>query len=263
VSLELPVFETVVRSGFSLAVLVAILVWQWQAPCRELHASPWMRWLSNLGMGALNRILLQLLPLTWAAVVIADWTGGGLLKQVGAPLWLAILLSLIVLDFAIYLQHRLFHAVPWLWCLHRVHHSDTDFDVTTGVRFHPLEAMVSMLIKLVVVVVLGTPVIAIVIFEVMLNAMSLFNHGNVQLPGALDATLRRVIVTPDMHRVHHSIHHQEQQHNFGFNLSWWDRWLGTYQDQPVDGHRGMLIGVDQFRADDERRLYRLLSQPFR
>jgi len=174
----------------------------------------------------------------------ANW---GLLNIYEIPFVLAVVISVIAMDFIIYLQHVLVHAVPALWRLHRLHHADLDYDVTTGARFHPIEIILSMLIKFATIVVLGPPVVAVVIFEVVLNAMAMFNHGNVKLPLGLDRILRMLVVTPDMHRVHHSVEDDEANSNFGFNLSIWDRLFGTYRDQPRGGHEGMTIGIHKYR----------------
>lgn len=179
-----------------------------------------------------------------------------------APFWLALPASLLILDLAIYTQHVVFHKVAVLWRLHRMHHTDLDFDVTTALRFHPLEIVLSMLIKLVLVTLLGVPAVAVMLFEVILNATAMFNHGNVGLPRRLDRALRWILVTPDMHRIHHSIRPEETDSNFGFNLPWWDRLFGTYRDQPRDGHAGMTIGLEYFRDRRATRLYGLLLQPF-
>jgi sterol desaturase/sphingolipid hydroxylase (fatty acid hydroxylase superfamily) len=187
----------------------------------------------------------------------------GLLGLTGWPAWVKILLGIVTLDLAIYLQHVLFHAVPALWRLHRMHHADLDFDVSTGVRFHPIEILLSMLIKIVVVAAIGIPALGVLAFEILLNATSLFNHGNVRLPTAIDAVLRRILVTPDMHRVHHSIEPAETNSNFGFNFAFWDRLFGTYRARPAAGHAGMTIGVPQFRDHRELWLDRMLTQPFR
>ena len=170
---------------------------------------------------------------------------------------------MVLFDLAIYLQHVMVHAVPALWRLHRMHHSDLDFDVTTGARFHPVEILLSMAIKLALVAALGPPAIAVLIFEVALNGSSMFNHANLRLPGALDRCLRWIVVTPDMHRVHHSIVPFETNSNFGFCLPWWDRLFGTYRDQPGAGHVGMTIGIEEFRDPREQRLDRMLTQPVR
>ena len=185
------------------------------------------------------------------------------MHQIAAPAWVAVPVSVILLDLAIYLQHVLFHAVPALWRLHRMHHADLEFDVTTGVRFHPVEILLSMLIKLGVITALGAPAVAVLLFEVLLNATSMFNHGNVRLPRRLDGVLRWLVVTPEMHRVHHSIAPRETNSNFGFNLPWWDRLFGTYRAEPAAGHEGMTIGIEQFRDPRELRLDRMLLQPLR
>jgi len=176
---------------------------------------------------------------------------------------LAVVVCVILLDLVIYLQHVLFHAVPALWRVHRMHHADLAFDVTTGVRFHPVEILLSMLIKLAVVAALGAPALAVLIFEVLLNATSMFNHGNVRLAERVDRILRFIVVTPDMHRVHHSADAPETNSNFGFNLPWWDRMFGTYRPQPQAGHDAIRIGIEQFRDRSELRLDRMLLQPFR
>jgi sterol desaturase/sphingolipid hydroxylase (fatty acid hydroxylase superfamily) len=182
---------------------------------------------------------------------------------VALPWGLATLLSVLLLDLAIYAQHVLFHAVPVLWRLHRMHHADLDIDVTTGVRFHPAEIVLSMLIKLAVVGLIGAPGAAVLIFEVLLNATSMFNHSNVAMPPAVDRIVRLLVVTPDMHRVHHSIERRETNSNFGFNFPWWDRLFGTYRPQPEQGHEGMTIGIEIFRDPAELRLDRMLLQPLR
>jgi len=187
----------------------------------------------------------------------------GLFQSVALPTWIRFATSLLVLDLAIYLQHRIFHYVPALWRLHRMHHADLDIDVSTGTRFHPLEILLSLGIKLLVIVSVGAPPLAVLVFEIGLNATSLFNHGNVRIPSSLEPWLRWLVVTPDMHRVHHSIVRRETDSNFGFNFPWWDRMFKTYRSQPEAGHEGMAIGIEQFRDPKELRLDRLLLQPFR
>ena len=205
-----------------------------------------------------------LVPLAAVALAgAAEARGWGLFNSVALPQGLVVLVSVVLLDLAIYLQHVMFHAVPALWRLHRMHHADLDFDVTTGARFHPIEILLSMGIKLAVVMALGPPAVAVLIFEVLLNASSMFNHANVRIPPAIDAVLRWFVVTPDMHRVHHSIRRHETNSNFGFNLPWWDRLLGTYQAQPAAGHTDMTIGIEQFRTPRDLWLDRMLAQPFR
>jgi len=198
-----------------------------------------------------------------ALALLAETKGWGLLNAWPLPGWTAVIIAVLVLDLVIYLQHVLFHAVPALWRLHRMHHADLEFDVTTGARFHPIEIFLSMLIKLAVIGALGAPAVAVLVFEVLLNATAMFNHSNVRLPDRLDRILRWIIVTPDMHRVHHSVVVRETNSNFGFNLPWWDRLFGTYRPQPAAGHEGMTIGVEQFRDPAEQRLDRMLAQPFR
>ncbi len=189
--------------------------------------------------------------------------GLGFFNAMHVPIWLTILPSVVILDFVIYLQHVMFHAVPILWRVHRMHHADLDFDVTTGIRFHPVEIVISMGIKLAAVALLGTPAAGVLAFEVLLNATSMFNHSNIDIPKGRDAILRMFAVTPDMHRVHHSIVVRETNSNFGFNLPWWDRLLGTYRAQPEAGHDAMTIGIEQFREARELRLDRMLTQPWR
>ncbi|MFZ5485351.1 MAG: sterol desaturase family protein [Pseudomonadota bacterium] len=258
--------EPAIRLGFFLGIFALVALWERAAPRRALTVSKGLRWASNLGLVGLNTVLLRLLfPL--AAVGVAAFAaahGWGLLNHFQVPFWLAVAIAVIAMDFVIWLQHVMVHAVPALWRLHRVHHADLDYDVTTGARFHPIEIILSMLIKFATIIVLGPPVVAVVIFEVLLNATALFNHGNIRLPAALDRVLRRFVVTPDMHRVHHSVADDECNSNFGFNLPWWDRLFGTYRDQPRGGHEGMQIGIRGH--DDPREVDRLdgmLILPFR
>ncbi|MBX2867353.1 MAG: sterol desaturase family protein [Acidiferrobacterales bacterium] len=223
------------------------------------------RWLNNLGILALDVLLLRLVfPLL--AVGFAGFLsskGFGLFNLIELSGWLAFVATLLLLDLAIYLQHICFHKFPTLWRLHRVHHTDIEFDVSTGIRFHPFEMLLSMLIKLTVIALLGPPVLAVLVFEVMLNATSLFNHGNIRIPKAIDRWLRYVLVTPDMHRVHHSILQRETNSNFGFNLPVWDRLFGTYVAQPESGHENMTIGLEEHRSKGAGRLDKMLIQPFK
>ncbi len=258
--------EPAIRLGFFLGVFAIVALWEVAAPRRALTVSKALRWASNLGLVVLNTVVLRLLfPL--AAVGVAAFcaeNGWGLLNHFEVPFWVAVPLAVIAMDFVIWLQHVMVHAVPALWRLHRVHHADLDYDVTTGARFHPLEIVLSMLIKFATIVVLGPPVLAVMIFEVLLNATSMFNHGNIRLPLAVDRVLRWVLVTPDMHRVHHSIEDDETNSNFGFSLTWWDRLFGTYRDQPRAGHLGMTIGIRDFTNPREvDRLDGMLLLPFR
>ncbi len=257
--------EPLVRLSFFFGILVLMAVWEIVAPRRALTVSKVLRWANNLGIVFLNSILLRLV-FPAAAVgmaVFAQSRGWGIFNYFEAPYGVAVLVSVVFLDFAIYLQHVMFHAVPALWRLHRMHHADLDFDVTTGARFHPIEILLSMLIKFAVIVVLGPPAVAVVIFEVLLNATAMFNHSNVRMPTGLDGVLRLFVVTPDMHRVHHSIEDHEANSNFGFNLPWWDRLFGTYKTQPDAGHVDMTIGIRDHRAPKKvDRLDGMLLLPF-
>ena len=242
--------QTTIRLGFFFGILFVMGLWETLAPRRALTVSRALRWANNLALVFFNSLILRLL-FPAAAVGVATFAaaqGWGLLNYYTLPLSASIILSIVAMDLVIYLQHVLVHAIPALWRLHRVHHADLDYDVTTGARFHPLEIALSMLIKIATIVVLGPPVVAVIVFEVILNALAMFNHGNVGLPAPLDRLLRWLIVTPDMHRVHHSIEDDETNSNFGFNLSWWDRLFGTYLAQPRAGHRAMTIGIRHFRA---------------
>ncbi len=249
--------EAGIRLACFVGVFAAMAVWELLAPRRELATKkPW-RWANNLGLVFLNSLLLRVIAPIGAVGValLAERAGCGLFNVVSAPPWIAVTSSVVLLDFAIFLQHVMFHAVTLFWQLHMVHHADLDIDVTTGVRFHTVEILLSFGIKTGVVLLLGPPAVAVLIFEVLLNATSMFNHSNVRMPLGVDRVLRWLVVTPDMHRVHHSWHRQETNSNFGFNLPWWDRLFGTYQDQPADGHDGMTIGLHEVR--DERRSARL------
>jgi sterol desaturase/sphingolipid hydroxylase (fatty acid hydroxylase superfamily) len=246
-------------------IFAAMAAWEVLAPRREQRLARGSRWPSNIVIVALDTVLVRLVfPVTAVGVaLIAEARGWGLLHAFGVPMWVSVPAAVIALDLAIYLQHVLFHAVPALWRLHRMHHADLEVDVTTGARFHPIEILLSMGLKLGVVVALGAPAVAVLMFEVLLNATSMFNHSNVRMPARLDRLLRWIVVTPDMHRVHHSIAARETNSNFGFNLPWWDRLFGTYRAQPAAGHDAMTLGIEQFRDPAEQRLDRMLTQPFR
>ncbi|HRW65833.1 MAG TPA: sterol desaturase family protein [Candidatus Competibacter sp.] len=256
--------EPIIRLACFFAVLLAMMLWERRKPRRALSLPRARRWPANLGIIMVDNIVLRLVfpVLAVGAAELAAARGWGLFHGLNAPFWLALPASLLILDLAIYTQHVVFHKVAVLWRLHRMHHTDLDFDVTTALRFHPLEIVLSMLIKLVLVTLLGVPAVAVMLFEVILNATAMFNHGNVGLPQRLDRTLRWILVTPDMHRVHHSIRPEETDSNFGFNLPWWDRLFGTYRDQPRDGHTGMRIGLEYFRDRRAIGLDALLLQPF-
>jgi sterol desaturase/sphingolipid hydroxylase (fatty acid hydroxylase superfamily) len=247
------------------SVLVALIVWELVSPRRQRPLSRRSRWPGNLALVVLNTVVVRLLfPLgVTGAALWAQGRGWGLFNAVEAPGWLAFVVSLLALDLFIYGQHVALHRVPVLWRLHRVHHADVDVDVTTGVRFHPLEIVLSTAIKAVLVVALGAPAVAVIAFEIVLNATSMFNHANVGIPVGVDRVLRRVLVTPDMHRIHHSVRREETDSNFGFNVPWWDRLFRTYRDQPKDGQLGAVLGLGVFREPGELRLDRVLLQPFR
>jgi sterol desaturase/sphingolipid hydroxylase (fatty acid hydroxylase superfamily) len=257
--------EPLIRLSGFLIILVLMALWEVLAPRRPQSIGRLLRWPNNFGLVVLNTVVLRLLfPLAGVgAAFLAQTKDWGLFNIVSIPALLAIPAQLLLLDLAIYGQHVMFHAVPGLWRLHRVHHADLEFDVTTGLRFHPGEIAISMLIKLAVVLVLGAAPVAVLIFEVVLNATSMFNHGNVRLPVRLDRMLRHFVVTPDMHRVHHSIDRQETDSNFGFNVPWWDHLFRTYRDQPARGHDRMTIGIDRFREPRDLWLDRMLWQPLR
>ncbi|RFF28383.1 MULTISPECIES: sterol desaturase family protein [unclassified Wenzhouxiangella] len=256
--------EPIVRIGAFASIFGLMAVWEVLAPRRQRRVRKGYRWFNNLGVVVLNAALVRVLfpAAAVGTALFVETQGWGLLQLLDTPYWLTIVITVLVLDFAIWAQHVFFHAVPLLWRLHRMHHADLDFDVTTGLRFHPVEILLSMFIKAGVIVMLGAPALAVLIFEVLLNATSMFNHGNVRLPKPLDRILRWIVVTPEMHRVHHSWYPNETNSNFGFNLPWWDRIFGTYRAQPRDGHIAMTIGINLFRDPRELRLDRMLWQPF-
>lgn len=257
--------EPIVRLICFLGVLVLMALWERLTPRRPQSIKRLIRWPNNLGLVVLNTFVVRLLfPLAGVGMaLLAQAKGWGLFNIVPGPAWFAIPAGLLLLDLTIYGQHVAFHAVPLLWRLHRMHHADLEFDVTTGLRFHPGEIVVSMLVKLLAIVVFGALPIVVLAFEVVLNATSIFNHGNVRLPPRLDRVLRLLVVTPDMHRVHHSIDRRETDSNFGFNVPWWDRLFGTYRAQPALGHDRMTLGIDLFREERELWLDRMLLQPLR
>jgi sterol desaturase/sphingolipid hydroxylase (fatty acid hydroxylase superfamily) len=260
-----PSLEIAVRVASYAAVFATLALWEWFAPRRVLSVGRAPRWPGNLGILAIDIAAVRLLVPTAAVGValIAAERGWGLFNLAGVPQWAATVIGVIALDLIIYTQHVVFHHVPFLWRLHRMHHADLDIDVTTGVRFHPLEILLSLAIKMAAVVAFGIPALAVLMFEVLLNATSMFNHSNVALPPRLDRMARWIVVTPQMHQVHHSIERAETNSNFGFNLPWWDRLFGTYRAQPAAGEQGVVIGLPIFRDVAELRIVRLLTQPFR
>lgn len=257
--------EVSVRLAFFFGIFAVMAIWEVLSPCRPPSVSKGVRWANNLGLVFLNSVVLRLLfPAAAVGVAaVAQRHGWGLFNYYELPIAVSVLCSVVAMDLVIYLQHVMVHAIPVLWRLHRVHHADLDYDVTTGARFHTLEIILSMLIKFATVLLLGPPLVAVVIFEVLLNATAMFNHANVRLPAGVDRMLRWFLVTPDMHRVHHSVEDDETNSNFGFSLTWWDRLFGTYRDQPRAGHLGMTIGIHKYRDPKQvDRLPGMLALPF-
>jgi sterol desaturase/sphingolipid hydroxylase (fatty acid hydroxylase superfamily) len=257
--------EPFIRLACFVGIFAAMAAWEAVAPRRSRQFPRSVRWFPNLGLLLVDIAVVRVLaPGAAIAVALAgEEHGWGLLNNVNIPESLVVLAAVGMLDLAIYFQHVMFHAVPTLWRLHRVHHADLDFDVTTGTRFHPVEILISTGVKCAAVAAIGAPALAVLVFEVLLNATAMFNHANARLPLAIDRWLRCFVVTPDMHRVHHSVEYNESSSNFGFNLPWWDRLFGTYRAQPAAGHEAMTIGVDAFRSREDLRLDRLLVQPLR
>ena len=258
-------YEAVVRLSVFLGILAAMAIWEVAAPRRRVEIPKLLRWSNKLTLVVLDAIAVRVLfPIAAVGVaVLAADNGWGLFNQFDLPIWLVVVLCILVLDLAIYAQHMVFHAVPALWRLHRMHHADLEIDVSTGLRFHPVEIILSMAVKICLVALLGAPAIAVLLFEILLNGMSMFNHSNIKIPGAIERWLRLFFVTPDMHRVHHSVIVSETNSNFGFNVPWWDRLFGTYNAQPEKGHEGMQIGLERFRTRRDLWIDRMLLQPLR
>ncbi len=255
--------EPLIRIGFFLGILSLMILWEFLAPRRSLAVGR-SRWFGNLGVtvigGLAARFATPVLPVVFADAAVQS--GWGFLNRTALPLWAEVVIALILLDLVIYVQHAMFHALPVLWRLHMMHHADRDIDATTGLRFHPVEILISLFIKLGAIALIGAPALAVIIFEVILNGMAMFNHGNVRMPLAVDAILRLFVVTPDMHRVHHSVAVRETNSNFGFNLSLWDRLFGTYRAQPEAGHLAMTIGTSHLREEKWKSLHWMLALPF-
>jgi sterol desaturase/sphingolipid hydroxylase (fatty acid hydroxylase superfamily) len=257
--------EAAIRLGSFLLIFIAIALAETSAPRRLLATGRAARWRVNLAITLIDavvaRFLSPILPIGLALYAASRWWG--VLNHLSVPYWLSVLIGVLLLDLVIYLQHVMFHTLPLFWRLHGMHHTDLDIDVTSGLRFHPLEIYLSTLIKLAAVAALGVPALAVLIFEVLLNGTSMFNHGNIRLSGGVDCLLRLFVVTPDMHRVHHSVIIRELNSNFGFNFPWWDRFFGTYRPLPERGHDGMTIGLARFRDAEALTLRFLLLLPFR
>lgn len=253
------------RLGFFAVILIIMAFLEFILPRRNVKADRLLRWTSNIGIVILDSIIVRIvLPTTTIAVALyAENMNYGLFNFLSFHGFLAIVISVLLLDLLIYGQHVIFHKIHWLWRFHRMHHSDTHIDVTTGIRFHPVEILMSLIIKFAAILLFGIPAIAVLIFEIILNATAMITHSNLNLPLWLDKLLRRIFVTPDMHRIHHSVHRNETDSNYGFNLSVWDRLFGTYIEQPRDTHEKMLIGIDKFRDQRDQFLDKLLTQPFR
>lgn len=258
-------FDVPVRLAFFGSVLALMIVLEWALPFRPRLLRRWQRWPNNVALVGIASLATRMI-IPFAAIGVAATAEArtwGLFNQVPLPAWVEIAIAVMMLDLVIYGQHVAFHAQPWLWRLHRTHHSDPDLDVTTALRFHPFEIMLSLLIKLAAILVFGVSPLAVLIFEILLNATAMFNHSNIALPQSVDAILRRFVVTPNMHRVHHSIDLREANSNFGFNLPWWDWLFGTYRPQPAAGYQAMTIGLAGFRAGRDQRIDQLLVQPLR
>lgn len=257
--------EVLLRVGVFVGLLLLLALAEWRWPRIRARPDRARRWPVNLGLGVLNTVVLRLLTpvLAYFVAIWAEAHGVGLFNRFAVPVWLSIGGSLLLLDMTIYWQHRLLHRLPWLWRLHRVHHTDVALDVTSGLRFHPLEILFSLAVKVAVVVALGAPPVAVLVFEVLLSSFSLFTHTNLAIPVAVDRVLRTLVVTPDMHRIHHSVLREEHDRNFGFNASWWDRLFGSYRDQPGQAQAELRLGLEDFRQAQQQRFPAMLTQPFR
>ena len=254
--------EPFIRLAAFLGVFLAVAAWESLSPRRQLNTAKTIRWISNISITLLGTAIVRGLFPVLAVTFAADDSTMGLLNQVSLPFIPKVLIGILALDLIIYGQHVMFHSVPLLWRLHMIHHADLDMDVTTGLRFHPVEIILSLGIKLAAILLIGPPVLAVILFEILLNGTSMFNHGNIRMPAGVDRLLRLFVVTPDMHRVHHSVVILETNSNFGFNLPWWDRLFGTYRAQPAAGHEDMALGLSQFRDPERLTLPWLLVLPF-
>ncbi|MGU9957933.1 MAG: sterol desaturase family protein [Arenicellales bacterium WSBS_2016_MAG_OTU3] len=253
------------RLQFFISSIIVLYLLELLLPKRKSPPAKSWRQISNVLMMGLGALLVRVV-LPVGAVFVAQFAlenEWGLLNQFSLPVWLNLVISLTLLDLAIYGQHVMFHKIPVFWRLHRVHHSDTHMDVTTGIRFHPIEILASLLIKFAAIIIIGVSPEAMLVFAIVLNVMAMFSHSNLNLSSSVDKWLRYFIVTPDMHRVHHSVHPFETNSNYGFNIPWWDKLFGTYNEQPIDGHLEMQIGIEKYRAIDDNRLDKLLLQPMR
>jgi sterol desaturase/sphingolipid hydroxylase (fatty acid hydroxylase superfamily) len=254
--------EPFIRLTAFLGVFIIVAIWESLSPRRQLNTPKASRWFSNISITLIGTVLVRSIFPILAVTFAANGSNIGILHQVPLPFFIRVIIGILALDLIIYGQHVMFHFIPLLWRLHMMHHADLDIDVTTGLRFHPVEIILSMGIKLVAILLVGPPVLAVILFEILLNATSMFNHGNIRMPGNLDRLLRFFVVTPDMHRVHHSVVIVETNSNFGFNLPWWDKLFGTYRAQPAAGHKDMVLGLSQFRDPEQLSLPKLIILPF-
>lgn len=257
--------EQIVRLSCFLGVFAVMAIWELLAARRERVIPRWRRWPNNLGVVLIDTLAARLVAPSGAVgfAILAEAKGWGLFHLITMPDWLELSLAVAILDLGIYFQHRAFHRLPALWRFHLMHHSDLDLDVTSGARFHPVEILISLGIKFLLITILGASALSVFVFEILLNATAMFNHSNVRIPERLERALRCFLVTPDMHRVHHSILQRETDSNFGFNLPWWDCLFRTYRAAPEAGHQRMCLGLPQFRDPKELRLDRMLTQPIR
>ena len=257
--------EGTLRLGIFAGLLVLFIALETLLPKKKRVMPRARRWVTNIAIVGIDTVLVRVLfPIVAVGIaILASAKGWGLFNLIDAPFWVSIPSSVIALDFLIYVQHRIFHRVPFFWAMHKVHHTDRDLDVTSALRFHPAEIIVSMVYKFACVILLGAPAAAVIIFEILLNGCAMFNHANLRLPKWLDKTLRLALVTPDMHRVHHSVIERETNSNYGFCLPWWDRMLGTYNDQPEGGHDTMTIGLTEHQDDAPSKIGFSLTLPFR
>jgi len=257
--------DTVIRLGVFVGMLILMIVWEIYAPRRPLRYSRWQRWPINIGLSMITTLLLRFSigGIAYFSALLAAEMQFGLLNVINLPVWLSVVLALVLFDLAVYGQHLLLHRWPLLWRLHKIHHTDLDFDVTTAVRFHPVEIILSLIYKVIIVSLLGAPVVAVLIFELILSTSALFNHSNIAIPVRWDRRLRWLLVTPDMHRIHHSTDQRETDSNFGFSISVWDRVFGTYTAEPAMGHDDMEIGLSQYRYSPTVTLKKLLLMPFK
>lgn len=256
--------EGLVRLSAFFGIFVIMVIWEIYAPRRQLTDSRWQRWTTNISLSILNIIIIRFTvgAAAFVAAVSALDHGWGVLNIIELPLWLNVILTLVLLDLAIYGQHVASHKWRWLWQLHKIHHTDQEFDVTTAIRFHPLEIIISMIYKVILICFIGCNPLAVIAFEIILSSCALFNHSNIRIPLSIDKTIRLIVVTPDMHRVHHSVIKSETDSNYGFSISIWDRLFGTYTDQPRHGHDNMEIGLTEYRDKSDVQLQRLLLMPF-